>query len=292
MLAFDMKRPETLEEAVALLGTEKGTVVPKAGGTDLLVWMKKHAMHPDLVVDLFRIPELREISFDPAEGLSIGSCVTLNEIAWFPETKKLYPSLEDALLSHSDHIIRNKATLGGNLCASVPSGDLIPSCVIHDARLHLRSASGSRVVPLAEFITGPRRNVLQKGEVLVKVVLPVPPKGSSGCYIKLARRNALDLAQIGVACAIFDSSGNPEYRLAYGAVAPVPLRATKAEELLRGVKDPDEALLLKAGEEAARAVNPITDVRASREYRISMARELTRKAVQNVHARIKEGALS
>lgn len=279
MLSFEMERPRTLAEAVRLLAEDGRVPMAKAGGTDLLVWMKKHAVRPGLVVDLSAIPELRGIAFDPREGLSVGACATLNELAEHPQAG-LFPALLDADLSHSDHVIRNKATLVGNLCASVPSGDLIPPSCVHEGVLHLAGPGGSRQVPMRDFITGPRRNVLTRGEIVTRATFPVPAGPCAGCYLKLGRRNALDLAQVGVACLVVDAPGGLEFRLAYGAVAPVPVRAAKAEALLRGVRNPDEALLDRVAQEAAGAVNPITDVRASREYRLSMVAELTKKAVR------------
>lgn len=277
MLSFELERPSTLAEAMKLL--EREGAWAKNGGTDLLVWMKKHAIQPKLVVDLSLIEELHRIHFDPKEGLTVGACVTLNDLANFKEARELYPALVEAAMSHSDHIMRNKATYVGNLCSSVPSGDMIPPTVVYQGVLHLGSHHGERAVPIMEFIVGPRRNVLKPGEVVTRVTLPVPEGPSAGRYIKLGRRNALDLAQVGVACVVTDGPSGRRYRLSYGAVSPVPVRATKAEALLEGVKFPDGALLERVAEEAKLSVNPITDVRASREYRLSMVGELTKRAI-------------
>lgn len=277
MLSFELERPSTLAEAMKLL--QRDGAWAKNGGTDLLVWMKKHAIQPSLVVDLTRIEELRGISFNPEEGLSVGACVTLNELASFDKARELYPALVEAAMSHSDHIIRNKATYVGNVCSSVPSGDMIPSTCVYQGVVHVASHDGERRVPIMEFITGPRRNVLKPGEVVTRITLPVPEGPSAGCYIKLGRRNALDLAQVGVACLVVNGPSGRKYRLSYGAVSPVPVRAYSAEALLDGVLQVDDSLMERVMEEAKGSVNPITDVRASREYRLAMVGELTRKAI-------------
>ena len=286
MLSFEMERPRTLAEAVRLLSEEGRVSMAKAGGTDLLVWMKKHAVRPDLVVDLSAIPELREVAFDAASGLSVGACASLNDLAEHPQGGTFYRALVDGALSHSDHVIRNKATLVGNLCSSVPSGDLIPPACVHEAVLHLTGPRGERSVPMRDFITGPRRNVLARGEIVTRVTFPLPEGPSAGCYIKLGRRNALDLAQVGVACLAVRTPRGLAYRLAFGAVAPAPVRVLGAEALLAGVESPDEALLDRVAGEAMGAVNPITDVRASREYRLAMVGELTKKAIRTCLERL------
>ncbi|MCX7828146.1 MAG: xanthine dehydrogenase family protein subunit M [Thermanaerothrix sp.] len=277
MLSFELERPATLAEAMKLL--QKEGAWAKNGGTDLLVWMKKHAVQPKLVVDLSLIDELHGIQFNPEEGLSVGACVTLNELAYFSKARELYPALVDAAMSHSDHIIRNKATYVGNICSSVPSGDMIPPTCVYEGVVHVASHEGVRKVPILEFITGPRRNVLKPGEVVTRITLPVPEGPSAGCYIKLGRRNALDLAQVGVACLVTDGPSGRKYRLSYGAVSPVPVRAVRAEALLDGASQVDAQLMARVCEEAKGAVNPITDVRASREYRLSMVGELTATAI-------------
>lgn len=280
MLAFEMERPASLKEAFEILSRSGPDTAVKAGGTDLLVWMKKNLVHPELIVDLSLIEELKGISFDPSGGLVIGALATVNEVAEHPQVGKFYPALMDAALSHSDFVMRNKATVVGNLCSAVPSGDMIAPCCVYEGVMHLVGPAGRRKVPVMEFITGPRKNVLQKGEIVKSVELPLPKGHSAGCYLKLGRRNALDLAQVGVACVITDGPGGREYRLSFGAVTPRPVRAKVAEDLLRGVVSPDESLLDKVAEAAMACVDPITDVRASREYRISMVGELTKKALR------------
>ena len=279
MLAFEMERPRSLSSAAEILREFGSKAMIKAGGTDVLVWMRKHVVHPEMIVDLSEIPELRGVSFYPHKGIKIGALSTVNEVAENEDIKWYYPVVRDACLSHSDTLIRNKATVLGNICASVPSGDMIPSFAVHEAVLHVYGLEGERDISFSDFITGPRKNSLNPGEIVMSATLSLPAGKTAGCYLKLARRNALDLAQVGVACLAIDGENGREYRLAYGAVAPYPVRAEEAERMLAGNVFPLPALLGKAAKAAAEAVNPITDVRASREYRFSMVEELTKQAV-------------
>ena len=279
MLAFQLERPRDLASAVESLGRHGSRAMLKAGGTDVIVWMHKHAVQPEVLVDLSEVPELGGISFYPHRGIKIGAMATVNQVGTHEDARVHYGALVDACLSHSDPLIRNKATVVGNVCAAVPSGDLIPAFSVYEAVMHVYGPGGERDIAFADFITGPRKNSLAPGEIVVSATLPMPSGRSAACYIKLGRRNALDLAQVGVACLAMQGSKGAEYRLAYGAVSPRPVRAAEAEDILAGSESPDEALLDRAAKAAAAAVNPITDVRAGREYRLSMVEELTRRAV-------------
>jgi len=280
MLPFKLEQPVTLEEAVSMLSDgADGPVMLKAGGTDLIPWMNKFLVHPQTLVDLSGIPCLSMLEYRPDDGLYIGALATVNRVAKLPQVHALFPALEDACLSHSDQLIRNKATVVGNVCAAVPSGDMIPALMAYDASVHIAGPSGETDVPLEEFIVGPRRTVLKKNEIVVYIKVPAHPGLFSGCYLKLGRRNALDLAQVGVACVVRDMASDPVYSIACGAVAPRVLRIKDAEEMLKGVKRPDSALLEKVAEAAMNAVSPISDVRASMEYRRDQVGELVKRAV-------------
>jgi len=287
-----MERPRSLASAAEILEKYGSRAMVKAGGTDVLVWMRKHAVHPEVLVDLSEIPELKGISFYPHRGIKIGALATVNETAENEDVKRCYPALRDACLSHSDVLIRNKATVLGNICASVPSGDLIPAFAVHEAVLHVFGPGGERDIFFSDFITGPRKNSLIPGEIVTAATLPLPGDRSVGCYLKLARRNALDLAQVGVACLAVEGEEGRTYRIACGAVAPKPVRASEAEKILQGAAAPGDDLLEKAGKAAAEASNPITDVRASREYRLSMVEELTKRAVALCAERLQGGRAS
>ena len=290
MMNFEMLRPKTLEEALRMLTNNEGSSVPKSGGTDLLVWMKKRTIHPEVLVDLSRIKELHQLEITRDGNLSIGTNVTLNEIDTFLREQEILSALSDACESHSDYTLRNKATLVGNVCASVPSGDMIPALCCHDAIVEIVSEEETRQTPVLEFITGPKKNVLNPNEIVRRVLVPLPEVTSTGCYLKSTRRSALDLAQASVACVILCENGVTEYRISCGAVSPRPLRVTEAEKLLRGKSTLSSSLIEHAAELAVEAVNPITDVRSSREYRLEMIRELTKRSLILCQERFKEVA--
>lgn len=289
MLAFEMERPRSMASAVEMLVSHGDKAMPKAGGTDVIVWMRKHAVRPEVLVDLSEIPELGGISFYPHRGIKIGATATVAAVGAHEDARRYYGALADACVSHSDPLIRNKATVVGNVCAAVPSGDLIPAFAAYEAVMHVFGPEGERDIAFADFITGPRKTSLRQGEIVVSATLPMPHGRSAACYLKQGRRNALDLAQVGVACVAMLGEEGVRYRLACGAVAPRPVRAFEAEDMLAGQVNPDEALLERAAKAAVTAVNPITDVRASREYRLSMVEELTKRAVSICAERLSGG---
>lgn len=280
MIAFELERPQSLEEAISILEKFGNRAMPKAGGTDLLMWMKDRLVTPDVVVDLSLIPDLAGVNFSQKEGLRIGAMASCTEVLESSAVKAHFPALYDACLSHSDWLIRNRATVVGNVCSAVPSGDVMPALYCYDATVHIAGPRGERIIPISKFILGPRKRDLGVGEIVTHILVPLPEGKTSGCYLKLGRRNALDLAQIGVACVALNGSNGREYRLAYGAVAPTPLRANLVEEMLKGIKAPDDDTLEQASALAKEAVKPIADVRASVEYRLAMVGELTKRAIK------------
>ena len=286
MQAFELERPADLKEAVELLKKYEGRAAVKAGGTDLLIWIKKHLVHPDIVVDISGIKGLDEIAFDSGKVLRFGAMVTANALGRHPEVKKHFPIVAESCMSHSDELIRNKATVIGNICAAVPSGDMIPAFAVHEAVLEVVGPGGSREIPYLEFVTGPRKTTLKPGEIVTGAVFRAPEGRHSGCYLKVGRRNALDIAQVGAGCLAIDGPEGRTYRLSYSAVAARPVRATEAEKILRGTEDPDETLLSKAAEAAKKAVSPISDIRAGAGYRTDVVGDLTVRVVRICAARL------
>lgn len=286
MQAFELERPADLEEAVEFLKKYEGRAMIKAGGTDLLIWIKKYLIHPEVVVDISGIKGLDEIAFDAAGGLRFGAMVTANALGRHPEVQKRFPILSESCMAHSDELIRNKATVIGNICAAVPSGDLIPAFAVHEAVLEVLGPEGGRKIPYMDFVTGPRKTILKPGEIVTHAVFKPVDGKHAGCYIKVGRRNALDIAQVGVGCLVIDGAERRSYRLACSAVAAKPVRATEAEEILKGTKNPDETLLLQAAKAAEKAVSPISDIRAGAGYRTDVVGDLTVRAVRLCAARL------
>ena len=278
---FEYHAPASLSEALDYLSRYSGKAKVLAGGTDLLVSMKKREVLPEHLINLKGIQELKHIRYDKKRGLEIGGLVTLREIERSTIVKEKYGALWDAANVMAAPQIRSLATIGGNLCSAVPSADTAPPLVALGATVTLAGKNGERTLLVEDFFAGPEASVLNPVEILSRVFIPSPPENSGGAYLKLMRRNAMDLALVGVAACLKLDGGKrvcQEARIALGAVAPTPMRALRAEEVLVN-KEPDEQLAMEAGKIAAQEARPISDVRASKEYRTEMLRVLTKRAV-------------
>jgi len=277
MRPFDHYTPVTLEEALELLARHNGSARPLAGGTDLVLRMKNGLEQPRAVVNLKRLEALRGIALDEEGGLRIGALTPLREVQRSEVLHRRYPAVAHAARVLASEQIRSVATIGGNLCNASPAADMPPPLLVHDAEVRLVSLHGERTLPLAEFFTGPGQTVLRPGELLREVVLP-PPRGEA-VYLKLTPRAAMDIAVVGVAVCLAVRDGVCEHiRIALGAVAPIPLRARRAEAVLQGQALTAERIA-QAAEAAADECSPIDDVRASAWYRRRMVQVLTRRAL-------------
>ncbi|MDE2993786.1 MAG: xanthine dehydrogenase family protein subunit M [Chloroflexota bacterium] len=283
---FDYYAPETLAEATALL-TEHGAAARIiAGGTDLIIFMNDKVMAPQVVIDVSRIPDLTGLCFDPETGLRIGAATKYRTIELSAEVKQHYPYLQQGAEEVGSVQIRNLGTPGGNVATASPAGDFLTPLLAGAATARLASSRGERTVPLDEFFLGPRQTVLAADEIIVDLHLPAPPPRTSGLYIKHCERRQMDLAFVGVAVSVTLAAGNgvvQDARIALGAVAPTPLRATAAEAAVRG-QSLDAATLVAAGRLAAEVTNPISDVRSSAEYRRTMTDVLTQRALRQAAA--------
>jgi carbon-monoxide dehydrogenase medium subunit len=279
---FEYLRPETLKEALALAKKYGKKAKFLAGGTDLLIFISHGRVKADYVIDLKGIPGIGGIKYDAKKGLQIGALTTVREVETSPIVIKRYPILTGAATQEFASIqIRNLATIGGNVCNAAPSADTVPALMALGARAKVVGSSGRRTVPLDEFFTGPGKTVLKADEILSELVIPPPARHTGGHYIKLAARRAMDIAFVGVAAAVQADPKDgaiKDVKIVLGAVAPTPVRALEAERILKG--NPLESRIIEeAGEAAEAASRPISDVRASAEYRREMVRVLTKRAV-------------
>jgi carbon-monoxide dehydrogenase medium subunit len=273
---FEYFEPATLAEASALLARYGARAQPLAGGTDLLVELKEQLRRADCVVNIKKIPGIAAMSFDPRAGLRIGALVTAREIEISPVTAKYYPSLVQAARELGSIQVRNRATIVGNVCRASPSADTLPPLIADGAVVSIHGGQGTRRVPLEDFFTGPGKTVLKSGELVTEIVVPPPAPRTGKVYIKHGRRKAMELATVGVAVTL---ELEDEVRIVLGAVAPTPIRAKAAEALLRG-REIDPALIERAARAAVEESRPISNVRASAEYRREMVGVLTRRALQ------------
>ncbi|MEE8472759.1 MAG: xanthine dehydrogenase family protein subunit M [Dehalococcoidia bacterium] len=288
MPQFDYAAPQTLKEAVDLLEQARGRALPLAGGTDLIPQIRKAAKQPALLVDIKRIPQMSRLEFVPGKGLHLGAAVTCGSIMRHPQVRDMYPALGQACSQIGSRQVRNRASVGGNVCNGAPSGDSLPPLLVFEATAGITGVSGTRQTTLEELVVGPGRTTLGPSELLVEIVVPLPAAHSTSEYCRLSLREEMDIALVGVAVLLAvepDTGRCLEARIALGAVAPTPIRVRDAETVLQGRKI-TERLLDRAADLAAGAATPITDIRASAEYRREMVKVLTRRGLKACLSRL------
>ena len=281
MRPFDYHAPTTLDEVVALLRRYDGQASVLAGGTDLLVEIKESMRKPAHLINLKRVPALDRLAYDPKEGLHIGALVKVRDIETSPDVQRHYAGLWQAARELGSVQVRCRATLAGNVCRASPSADTLPPLVADSGAVHLHGPDGARRVAAEDFFTGPGRTVMAPDEVVTAFTLPAPPARSGRSYIKHGRRKAMELATVGVAVtlSLTDDGAVDDVRIVLGAVAPTPIRARRAEDMMRGERV-SPGLLEVVSRTAMSESKPISDVRASAEYRRRMVGVLTQRAVE------------
>ncbi len=290
MKPFCYEAPTSVGEAVQLLASASGAARPFAGGTDLLVQMRAGRLDLDLLVDIKGIPEANQIAYDPAVGLTLGAAVPCYRIYEDPAICSAYPCLVDAASLIGGVGIQGRATIGGNLCNSAPSGDSIPALMVLGATCTIVGIGGSRTVPVEQFCTGPGRNVLERGDILNSIHLPPPLPNSGARYLRFTPRKEMDIAVVGVGAVVALSDDLRTIvgaRIALGAVAPTPLLVPEAGDSLIG-KPPTEEVFAAAATLARQAARPIADLRGSAEYRRHLVAILTRRALHGAVERARD----
>ena len=278
MTNADYTAPANLADALQIkkrMGAEARVI---AGGTDLILRMRDEVLSPSMLIDLRRISlDGIELSSD---AMRLGAFVSLSQVLESDDIEKYFPALPAACREFAGPPIRNRATLGGNIVNASPAADLVPPLIAYDASIVLKSASGDRALPLVDFFTGPGQSVIEPDEILTEIRLPLMPSLSAATFIKLGQRRSMAISQVNLTTRLtVDESGVvSEARIVLGAVAPVPMRAVTAEEILLG-EEPTEKLLGEAAAKARAEVTPISDVRASLAYRLEMTEVLVRRAL-------------
>jgi carbon-monoxide dehydrogenase medium subunit len=285
MRRFDLATPQSLDECLKLLGARDPDTKLLAGGTDLLPQMKNGLLKPARVIDLSGVAELRVLAADDGRGLRVGAAVTARRLELDPRVRSAYPALAESGALVGSIQVRNLATVGGNLCNAAPSADMAPPLVALDAEAVIAGPGGRRRVPLASFFLGVRRTVLGPDELLVEFLVPSPGPRSGGSYLRHTPRRELDIAVVGVASQVTLTDGVcAKARIALAAVAPIPVRATAAEQALEG-HPLTPSLIERAAALAVEAARPISDQRGSAEYRRHHVRVLTRRTLTSALAR-------
>ncbi|MBV9172377.1 MAG: xanthine dehydrogenase family protein subunit M [Chloroflexi bacterium] len=278
MRRFELALPDTLEACTRVLA-DTPDVKLVAGGTDLLPQMKMGAVKARTVVDLSALPELKVIERAADGSLRVGAAASARSIELDTRVRDGFISLAEGAGVVGSYQIRNLATLGGNLANAAPSADMAPPLLALDAELVVDGPRGRRRIPAAEFFLGVRRTQLAGDEVLVEIVIPAPPPGSGGTYVRHTPRRELDIAVVGVASQLtMQADICTRARIALGAVAPTPVRARDAEARLEG-NSVTPKLIEEAADLAVHAASPISDQRGSAEFRRHLVRVLTRRTL-------------
>lgn len=276
MSAIKFYKPATLQEASELL-TQPGHMAV-AGGTDFIVKLR-NGLFPNAaaLVDISSLP-CKSIKKD-GDRLVIGSGCTMSQIIKDSYINEYCPALVKAASTVGAAQIRNAATIGGNVANASPAGDTIPALYSLEAQVNIVSADNQRSVPIEKFFTGPGRSVLQPGELIESLSLPI--RHTAGAFLKLGERRAHAISKINLAVSTFND-GQTRYRIAIGSAAPTVLRCHKAEELLEKSDQLSETILQQAADLACETAQPISDVRSSRSYRKKMAGVLLTRALKTL----------
>ena len=284
---FDYQSPASLNDALGYFAETDKKTRGLAGGTDLLVQLRANRFPVDRIVDLKSVPELNALEYDSEKGLRLGAAVPCWRIYGDAEVQRHYPGIVDAAAIIGGIQIQGRATFGGKLCNASPSGDTIPLMIALQATCVIASVNSSRAVPVEEFCQAPGKNILEPEEILVAIQVPPPSPNSGAHYLRFIPRNEMDIAIVGAGASVFlNNQGRTiqSARIALAAVAPTPLFAREAGDLLAGREVSDE--VMEEAAEAARAIaRPITDMRGTAEFRTHLVGVLTQRALKGAIAR-------
>ncbi len=272
---FEYFKPANLTEALALKAQFGAKARFLAGGTDIINNISEEMLAPEALIDIKGIADLDRLVLENG-NLWIGALVTFSKLLSSPIVKEEFPLIWEASSEVASISVRNRATMAGNYCSCVPCLDSAPALMVYEAVAVLAGPGGvERRIPVAQFATGPRRTVIKDDEILLGFSVPQVKSKNGTSYVKLKRYQGEDLSQAGV--AIMALEGN-KYRIAFGSVGPVPIRSAKIENLLNG-KSLDGKLLEAAKALVKDEISPISDIRASKEYRMHMCEIMLGRAL-------------
>ncbi len=279
MHAINYEAPKTLKDAVALLAQYGENGRPLCGGTDLIIQLRAGVRRPEHVVDVKKIPELLQLSYDSKKGLRLGAAVPAIEVCENKDLQRHYPGLVEAAHLIGSNQIQTRASVGGNLCNGSPAADTTPVLIALGARARVVGPKGEREVKVEEFCTAPGRTVLAPGELLVEILIDAPKPHSADAYLRFIPRNEMDIAVVGVGSWLhLDGDKVSAARISLGAVAATPLFAAKASESLAG-KKLDDAAIDRAAKLAIELSSPIDDMRGTAEFRRHLVGVLTKRTL-------------
>ena len=286
---YEYHAPKTKTEVLDLLADigEKSKIL--AGGTDLVIMLKEKMIETENIINIEDISELAGINFTDA-GVEIGACTKISDIAASEELDKEYHALCFAAEQLGSYQVRTMATIGGNIAHSLPAGETHAPLAALNAEVVVESKRGERKFKLEDFIVGNRKNVMEKDELITKVIIPKPEARSASKYghIGLRRAMEIDCATMAVKIVLNDDNETvKDIKLVMGSVAPYPVVSTKVPALLVN-KVPNDDLIEKIAEAAQSEAKPISDIRASAEYRKDVIGALARRLTKEAYEKAKE----
>lgn len=281
---FEYISPSSVGETITFLKQNCNKAMVIAGGTDLFIKLNKKEIRPQYVIDLEGIPGLNLIKYEKGRGLTLGALTTIRSLEKSFELQQYFPIIPSAASNLGSVAIRNVATVGGNLCNALPSAETAPALIGLSARLKITGPDGDRILPLEDFFTGACQTVLREDEILIEIQVPEPADHTRGVYFKFSQRGTIDPAVVGVAAVVTFEPDKPvckEARIVLSAVAPTPMRAKLAEEILKGETITD-ALVAECEKAAAAASNP----RTSPDYKREIVKVFVRRALKTLRDRM------
>lgn len=272
---FDFYKPDTLEKALEYLGKNSNTKI-LAGGTDLLLELHKDKIKVEHLVDIKEIPELNELSYTPGKGLFIGGAIIVNRIAEDKTILEKYPAINKGADVLAAYHVRNRATLVGNICNASPGADLSAPLLVYNAKVHIASVEGNRVVELSDFFTGVKKTVLKKNELVIGISVPDVEPGDKSIYLRKARIKGADLCNVAIA---FRLTPEKKVLVALAAVSPTPMRMYELEEKI-AQRDLNPELADWLAEEIKGYINPRKNsIRSTPEYRYHITGVLAKRGL-------------
>lgn len=282
MQVLDYVLAGSVKEVVGLLTSNDGRVRILCGGTDLLVQLRENRRRAELLIDVKNIPELTSINYDDQIGLWLGAAASCHTICHNRYVLENYPGLVDAIHLIGGVQIQYRASVGGNLCNASPAADSIPALIVHKATCIIVGSNGTREIPVEQFCIAPGKNVLQNGEFLLAIKVPVVKEIFGAHYLRFIPRNEMDIAVVGAGASVTLDKAKQKIlsaRIALAAVAPTPLLVEEAGMFLAG-KEITEENIREAARIAQAAARPISDLRGTEEYRKHLCAVLTRRALE------------
>lgn len=287
---FDLHVPEDMDAALAILAKSdrQGAVMPLAGGTNMIVDLRARSVAPAALVSIGKLSGIRGIAIDGSR-VRVGGRTTVSDMLRHPELGRIAPALVASARVFAGQMVRNTATVAGNICSGSPAADLVPALLALDADVTLTSHSGSRVVALAEFFHGYKQMERRCNELMTELSWPVPAAKTSNLFYKLARRKGDAITVVGAAVSMRVEDGKCHgVRIALGSVAPMVKRALAAEQMLEGAVATRERIDA-ASRTAMDEMSPIDDIRASAGYRSHCVGVLTRRLLTRAWEQLASG---